>query len=205
MPDPLYINPDLIGQPDPIPFFQIFPHVNNNSSSESDSFISVTDDSQKKEAAKNAEVDMAANAGLVDPDPFNVLASLFGLLGGLKFTEAIALLGAKIAIFSALARDYIQAAARHGDKVAALRGREVLLQAPVPDLLDNTDIDLNVEVNYTEGDIKDALGTAYRKEKEKNIKRKIRMLNEAMLTIATPSLKENLKKDKIGLTNLTEG
>ena len=207
MVDPLHVNPnaDLTGQPDPIPYFQILPYINNNSPSKSDSFIS--DDSQKKEAAKNAEVNMVANAGLVDPDPFNVLASLFGLLGGLKFTEAIALVGAKIAIFSALARDYIQAAAKCGDKGAALRGREVLLQAPdLPNLLDDSDdVDLGVGVNYTDSDVEDALARADRTNTRRRAQARLNELNVMLPVVQDENQRIVLEDERQSLRNRSVG
>lgn len=201
MPDPLQVNPNPIGQLPEHNHPLICPHDGNNNSPSCptyDSFIMTVDNSQKEDAAKNAEMDIAMNAGMVDPNPFNVLASLLGMRGGFKFAEAIALLSAKIFIFSALARDFILKAAKRGDKGAALEGRAALSHADVsPDLL--------VEVNYTEGDIEDALALAARKNKKKENKKEIYKLSNAMLATALPSLKEKLEEDRTDLINLTEG
>lgn len=204
MPDPLQANldPTLTGpQPDHNNRILICPHDTSNNSPACpvrDSFVIAMDKSQKEDAAKRAEMDIAMNAGMVDPNPFNVLASLLGMRGGFKFAEAITLLSAKIFIFSALARDFILKAAKRGDKGAALEGRAALSHADVsPDLL--------IEVNYTEGDIEDALALAARKTKKKENKKEIYKLTNTILTTPIPSLKEKLEEDRTDLINLTEG
>src|SRR3989338_8014675 len=134
MPDPLQVNPNPIGQPPDHNHPLICPHdANNNSPScpAYDSFIMTVDKSKEKDAARNAEMDIAMNAGMVDPNPFNVLASLLGMRCGFKFAEAIALLSAKISIFSDLARDFILGAENRGNKGAAREGRAVLSHADV--------------------------------------------------------------------------
>ena len=195
MADHLHVNPnsDLAGQSESLNFL-ILPRVNNNSSSPPacDYYVSDAQDS-----SENAEMTKAGNAGIVDPNPSNVLTSLFGLLGELKFAEAIALVLAKISIFSALLRAYMEKAAKRGNKGTASEARAALLQVPT---------DIPLEVNCTEGDVEKAFSEADKVVKDKSdqqsIKQKIAVLNSKTANPIKLSLKEKLEKDKVGLTNL---
>ena len=198
MADHLHVNPnsDLAGQSEPLNFL-ILPRVNNNSSSPPacDYYVSDAQDS-----SENAEMTEAGNAGIVDPNPFNVLTLLLGLLGELKFAKAIDLVRAKISIFSDLARGYIEAAAKRGNKGTASEGRAVLSKA------DSSDIALDVAVNYTEGDVEKAFSEADKVVKgisqKQSIERKILVLNNKVKSKIKPSLREELEKTRADLKDL---
>ncbi len=166
------------------------------------------DNRRNEDIARNAEMAEASNAGMVDPNPFNVLASLLGMRGGFKFAEAIALLGAKISIFSALARDFILVAARRGDKGAALEGRAALSHANVLSD-DNGVVDRDVEINYTDGDVEAALGTANQRLRRdivrQNREQEVFVLNERIPNLPDESSREDLENRRTGLRNRSIG
>ena len=208
MADPLHINSDLaLTVQEELPTrLKILPYENNTYHLHSDLFVSI-DDSQSNDAAKNTAINIAANTGTVDPNPFNVLASLFNFQS--PFEEAMSIVNAKISIFSALARDWIIAAAKHGDRGAAEAGRTVLAQAPgLPNFSDaNSDKVFDMEeINFTDGDVEGALGTAEKvvkdKNRKENIKREIFVLSDKIPNVKKLSLKQKFENEKTGLKNL---